>query len=832
MRTSLTFKILLPVLFLIFAGMGTISTLSYLNTAEALSAITYDEVEKMADSTLKMVSSWIEDRKSNIEVWSSDYLAIKVAESYQRDPGLVNQYNQRLAELKGYFSFYDDILLADTKGNIIAGSSREAINGFTVEDRDYFQGAMQDKLAVGEVIKSRANGNPIFCVAAPVKVHNQIKAILFSIINLNEFSRIFIDPIKFGDSGYGFMYRNDGVVIAHPSKEHILKLDIKKLPFGPGPKGMLGNKNGTITYTFKGVEKMVVQRQHPELGWVVGMGAGTYELAAPARAVRNRSISIGIIALILTGLAIFLVTKTVIKPIKRAASLLSQLSEGELNEKMDYSGDDEVGELATALNVMVTDLEESAELAEQIAKGVVDQNVKVKGSRDKLGLALDHMTSSLQQRAEIAYTIADGDLSCNVEVFSKKDQFGNALSTMVQNLRERVRIAEAISEGDLTIKIVPTSEKDVFGHSLIKMIANLQDIIRKLQHNSKILTGSSEQISDISSELTHDSEKINNESGQIAAATEEMTANINNMATGAQEMSLNIKDMFQASEQITSHISQISATAEEMSANMNTVASAVEEMSASIQEVAKTSKDNAEVTNDAMKVSASTDSTMTALRSAAHEIGKVTEIIKKIAGQTSMLALNATIEAASAGEAGKGFAVVANEIKELATQSADAAEEISSKIEDIQKNTNEAVKAIGNISDTIHTINQSVQNVSRTTSEQARAAEEIAKNVTEVNSGARNIASSMVTISKSSGAMCANISEVASGAGHMSMNAAEAANGTQEMAKSVQEMHNATSANLSRVKQVKSSLSDIAGLASVLDSIANQFQLKDKKNDS
>ena len=62
--------------------------------------------------------------------------------------------------------------------------------------------------------------------------------------------------------------------------------------------------------------------------------------------------------------------------------------------------------------------------------------------------------------------------------------------------------------------------------------------------------------------------------------------------------------------------------------------------------------------------------------------------------QTNLLALNATIEAARAGDAGKGFAVVASEVKNLATQTAKATEEIARQIAAVQSGTQEAVKAI------------------------------------------------------------------------------------------------------------------------------------------
>ncbi|MFX7549066.1 methyl-accepting chemotaxis protein, partial [Acinetobacter baumannii] len=76
---------------------------------------------------------------------------------------------------------------------------------------------------------------------------------------------------------------------------------------------------------------------------------------------------------------------------------------------------------------------------------------------------------------------------------------------------------------------------------------------------------------------------------------------------------------------------------------------------------------------------------------AGNAIGEVVGLIKGIADQTNLLALNATIEAAREGEAGKGFAVVASEVKQLASQSGRATEDISRKVAEIQVATEATV---------------------------------------------------------------------------------------------------------------------------------------------
>ncbi|WP_239508536.1 methyl-accepting chemotaxis protein, partial [Serratia marcescens] len=79
---------------------------------------------------------------------------------------------------------------------------------------------------------------------------------------------------------------------------------------------------------------------------------------------------------------------------------------------------------------------------------------------------------------------------------------------------------------------------------------------------------------------------------------------------------------------------------------------------------------------------------------------EVVQLIRAIAEQTNLLALNATIEAARAGEAGRGFAVVASEVKQLASQTARATEDIAGQVSAIQQATGRTVSSMAGISDT------------------------------------------------------------------------------------------------------------------------------------
>ena len=191
-----------------------------------------------------------------------------------------------------------------------------------------------------------------------------------------------------------------------------------------------------------------------------------------------------------------------------------------------------------------------------------------------------------------------------------------------------------------------------------------------------------------------------------------------------------------------------SGTAEQVSANAQSLATAVEQFEASIKEIAGNASNAASVARNAVDAAGQTNTTITRLGESSAEIGNVIKVINSIAEQTNLLALNATIEAARAGEAGKGFAVVANEVKELAKETSKATEDIIRRIETIQTDTQEAVDAIGLVSEIITQINESQNAIAGAVEEQTAMTSEISRNITEVASGSGEIANSISRVAE------------------------------------------------------------------------------------
>ena len=233
---------------------------------------------------------------------------------------------------------------------------------------------------------------------------------------------------------------------------------------------------------------------------------------------------------------------------------------------------------------------------------------------------------------------------------------------------------------------------------------------------------------------------------------------VGTIAGASQDLNLEAQALSGTAQRTSEQATSVSAAAEQAGSNTQTVATAAEELNASIQEINAQVARLSAMVGETMDEVENANAMINGLSKVSQEIGAMVELISDIANKTNLLALNATIEAARAGEAGKGFAVVASEVKNLATQTARATDEIKTQVGQIQSATGAAVRSIADIGRKAAQVTDSSTAIADAIEQQGAATQEIARNVQEASGAVAEVTANIVAVNENVG----NVNDVSS----------------------------------------------------------------------
>jgi methyl-accepting chemotaxis protein len=331
----------------------------------------------------------------------------------------------------------------------------------------------------------------------------------------------------------------------------------------------------------------------------------------------------------------------------------------------------------------------------------------------------------------------------------------------------------AMSKGQLAIDVPGQDRKDELGD-----MARSAEVFRRGLEETERLRIQAAQAE------AENAEKLRTERHAIADAFQaRMGALASSLVRSSAEMSEAAQSLAATAEETTRQAQAVSGAASEAADNVQTTAAATEEMTVSIREIGAQVNSAAQITLEASGEASRTETEIRILSEAAGKIGEVVSLITDIASQTNLLALNATIEAARAGEAGKGFAVVASEVKALATQTARATDDISSKVAEIQTATGRTVESIGRIVETITGVRMVSTAIASAVEQQGAATSEIARNTASAAQGTSQVTDTIQGVGRAAQMTGAASSQLMSLSGHLSERAGELDAAVQDFVK-------------------------------------------------
>jgi len=283
----------------------------------------------------------------------------------------------------------------------------------------------------------------------------------------------------------------------------------------------------------------------------------------------------------------------------------------------------------------------------------------------------------------------------NITVLSQiKDEIGQAISGSVLFVNHVTSIAnelESVANGDLSIDVEVLSDKDVLGLSIRRTIENLNNIFSE----------------------------INVSSNQVSSGAKQVANGAQTLAQGSTEQAASVQQLSSSIAEIAEKIKENAATAD------------------------RTSKLSAIIKENAEKGSSQMDEMIMAvndINEASRNIGKIIKTIDDIAFQTNILALNAAVEAARAGQHGKGFAVVAEEVRNLASKSADAARNTGDLIQDSMDKADLGTRIAGETAASLTEIVSGISESSHLIAEISKASEDQALGISQINVGVDQVA--------------------------------------------------------------------------------------------
>jgi len=235
------------------------------------------------------------------------------------------------------------------------------------------------------------------------------------------------------------------------------------------------------------------------------------------------------------------------------------------------------------------------------------------------------------------------------------------LRSKLAPLSDLVRQAEALGAGDLSVRLNVSSNDEIgqLSRAFNQMSQALSTMVEHIRRSSEEVNSRAQALSGLSGGAYEGMEQQSGEITSMAGAVEEFSAT-----------SLNIADNMGATQRL----------AQENAQQTQIGRTSMDEASSSLEQIAGALNTTATVINT--------------LGQRSQEIGGIVSVITSIAEQTNLLALNAAIEAARAGEQGRGFAVVADEVRNLASRTRQATDEISGMIHSIQQETGNAISTM------------------------------------------------------------------------------------------------------------------------------------------
>ncbi|CAK7053751.1 MAG: Methyl-accepting chemotaxis protein McpA [Desulfovibrio sp.] len=685
MKLRLLPKMLLLILLPTLLGLCTVTWFSYTRAERALAVQIAEELGAVTQAQagqLGNMGELLHKVLDNAGHTSRISNFLKAGSDWERD-ALRPAMQASLKSLADDFPLLTAVGLLSPEGVVVGHSNPAGINT-NLSERPYFKAAMQGKSSVLNA-RSKVSGAVTTVMASPVINDGKVLGVVYGTVDLTVFSAETVDTVKLGRTGASFVYDGTGLLLMHPNKDYIGDED-GNLDW---VRRILQERNGSLSYTWDGKEKLAYFQEIPDMNWFVVLSMERSEILAPAAVLLRGNLLLMCGIILIVGLIVFVVAKGITTALKNEEAFVGRVAGGQfdmsdqqraVHEKC-AARMDEIGGLSRGVGTMTENLKkflgESEQKAQEAQKATEEARQAMHEAEEARaaaeGARRDGMLAAAGQLEEVAAVLS----SASTELSAQIEQSDRGAAESAQRLSEA---ATAMNEMNATVQEVARNAGAASSASA--------ETREKAQHGSNIVAQSLRSIEGVR---------------QISGQLREDMGQLNEHARDITRIMGVISDIADQTNLLALNAAIEAARAGDAGRGFAVVADEVRKLAE------KTMASTLDVSNAIKAIQQSTEKSTASAENAVEEIGRATDLAG-LSGQ-ALEEIVATVDA------------TADQVHAIATaseQQSAASEEINLSIvqvNDMSRQTadamQEAARAVSDLAAQAQNLNALIQNMKR-----------------------------------------------------------------------------------------------------------------------